>query len=104
MYFAERLRILVHQGANAACLRSREVLRHDPAGGENDWIFGIRLFGSRFPLHWLKVCLAVRVREISAFVKPRCAGMFRRRTGPEHALLAVDSLPANAVIVGDSAL
>ena len=50
MHLAQRLRILIDQRADAARLRAGEVLRHHAAGGQDDRILGVRLFGGGPPV------------------------------------------------------
>ena len=44
MNFQERLRILVHQPADATGLRAAEILRDDTAGREDHWKFRVGHF------------------------------------------------------------
>src|SRR6476469_1094853 len=49
------------------------------------------------------MCFAVRMVELVALVEPGCAWMIGRGTRPANAVLPVDSIPRNAVIIADAA-
>src|SRR5579864_8705090 len=104
MHLTQRLRILVHQSANSARLRSGEVVGDHAASSKNDGILTVHLFGCRLPLHRLKMGFAVRMIELIAFIKPGCAWMIGGGTGPANAVLAVNAVPGNAVVIADAAL
>src|SRR5579859_1860170 len=77
---------------------------HHAACGQNDGIFAVSLLRGRLPLHCLKMGLAVRMIELVALIQTWRSRMFRRRTGPEDAFFAVDSVPCYPVIIADTSL
>jgi hypothetical protein len=103
MDFAQRLGILVDQRSDAARLRSGKIVGDHATGGQDDGILGIRFFRCRTPLHRLKMGFAIRMVELVALIKPGCSWMIHRRTRPAHAVLPVDSVPGNAIVVADAA-
>ena len=103
MHLAQRLRILVHQPADAARLRAGEEVRDDASGGQDDGILVIRHLRRRPPLDGQEVRLAVGMSELPAFIQARRSRMPDLGTRPEHSVVLVDGFPGDAVIVGDAA-
>src|SRR6476660_2904869 len=103
MHFTERLRILIDQSADPPCLCAGEVVRDDASGRENDGIVAVRLLGSRFPLDGLEVGFAVWMIERIALVKPRGTWVVYRWTRPENSLCAIDAIPGDSVVIGNTA-
>src|ERR1041385_4778836 len=103
MNLAHRLRILVHQRTDSPGLRTGEVVRHHTSGGQYDRVLAVGFFSRGLPFHWLKMRFTVWMVKLVAFIKARCARMIRRRARPEHALLPIDALPGDAVVIADSA-
>src|SRR5262249_51084720 len=100
---AIRLRALVHERADPARLRPREVLSHDASRREEDRILRVGLLDRGTPLDRLEVGLAVRVAEATSFVETRRAVMVQRRARPEAPHPLVDLLPGDPEVVGHAA-
>src|SRR4029079_19554468 len=103
VHFTAGFWCLRDQSANSSGLCSRQIVRDDASGGQDDWIVGVGLLGGGPPVHRLEVRLPVGMAEPVSFVQPRGAGMMFSRTGPEDPVLAIDSLPRDSVIIGDAA-
>ena len=98
-----RLGILLDERADAAGLRAGEVLADDPAGGQVDRKLVVHGVAALAPDQLHEARFAIRVKEAAAFEETRRAGVVERRARPEDALLTVDAVVGDAVVVGDAA-
>src|SRR5207249_12141953 len=81
MNFAQGLRILVNQTADAPRLRSGQVLGHHAAVREKNRILVVHVLSGRTIIVSVESGLAVRMMKPAAFEQSRCAGMIRRGSG-----------------------
>ena len=101
MHLDTRLRALIHERADAPCLRAGEVLADDAPRGEIDRKLLVYRIAALAIRGHEKSRLPVRVKKPSALEQPGRARVFESRARPEHAHLPVDSLVGNAVVIGN---
>ena len=115
MHFVEQVRTMVHQRSNAARLCAGEEVARHAARGQHQWVFGIGLLngrgvfdphvGVRLAIREVKWPLTLRHRVPGILLEQAwCTGMVCGAVRPEHAVLALDLLIGDPVIVGDAAL
>src|SRR5262249_6631844 len=97
--FQQRLGILLYQGADAACLRTAWILRDDPTGGEQHRKVGVDVFSRRAVLHRMEARPAVGMIKPAILEESWHTRMGVIRARPEDALLALNFLVGDAVIV-----
>ena len=104
VHLAQRLRVLGDERGDAPGLRARQVLRHDPAGGQPDRVLVVDDLGRQLVRHRVEAGLAVGVVELAALVQARGAGVAGLGDRPEQAHLVLDALPGGAGVVGRAAV
>src|SRR5205807_5485379 len=103
MNFAQGLRILVNQTADAPRLRSGQVLGHHAAVREKNRMLVVHVLSGRTIIVSVESGLAVRMMKPAAFEQSRCAGMIRRGAGPEKAHVLLNALIRHPAVINRSA-
>ena len=103
MHLAQRFRVLGDERGDAPGLGARQVLRHDPARGQQHRVVVVDDLGGRLVRHRVEAGLAVGVEEPAALEQSGGAGVAGFGDGPEQAHLVLDALPGGAGVVGRAA-